>query len=221
MGAAVPKQYLNLNSRPLLCWTLECLSQQPEVEGVLVGISAEDARWENLSVNSNKLIGTSSGGSERANTVINGIETLLEVGSDADWVLVHDAARPCVTNEDISRLITEVLASECCGGLLGTPIADTVKQVSDRRVQMTVDRTSLWRALTPQLFPLGLLHQALIRAMKEGVAITDEASAMEAMGYPALMVEGRSDNIKITHPQDLQLAEVILGAHASTDRRGG
>tara|TARA_B100002003_G_scaffold90857_1_gene84861 strand:+ start:1067 stop:1783 length:717 start_codon:yes stop_codon:yes gene_type:complete len=218
MGVMTPKQYLMLHNRPLLWWTLDRLSCQPEVTGVLVGISADDSYWSDLKWHSGKMIGTVNGGDDRARTVLNGVEKLLEVGESEDWVLVHDAVRPCVTNNDISRLIAEVVASECRGGLLGAPIADTIKQVSKHRVRTTVDRSQLWRALTPQLFPLGLLHQALSNAIKEGVAITDEASAVERVGFPPLMVEGRSDNIKITHPGDLQLAEVILASQESVDR---
>jgi 2-C-methyl-D-erythritol 4-phosphate cytidylyltransferase len=144
------------------------------------------------------------GGKERADSVLNGLIKLSECGaSDTDWVLVHDAARPNIALEDIDRLLIE-LAEDEVGGLLAIPVKDTLKRV-DRygRVEVTVDRSVIWQAYTPQMFRLGHLRQALSEALAAGAMVTDEASAMEWAGYRPRVVEGRSDNIKITRPEDL------------------
>jgi len=142
--------------------------------------------------------------------VLNGLEHLAGTAGVDDWVLVHDAARPCVRRQDIEMLMTRLEDHEV-GGLLGVPVADTMKQVdSDSMILKTVERDGLWRALTPQMFRLGPLRDALQQAIASGVMVTDDASAMEMAGYRARMVEGQADNIKITRPADLQLAEFYL-----------
>jgi 2-C-methyl-D-erythritol 4-phosphate cytidylyltransferase len=141
---------------------------------------------------------------------LNALASLSESADANDWVLVHDAARPCVTVEDLQHLI-ETLADDPVGGLLGVPVADTVKRVDDQdRVEETVSREGLWRALTPQMFRLGSLQKALRGAAARGLHVTDDASAMELAGFRPRMVAGSEQNIKVTRPQDLELAAVYL-----------
>ena len=153
---------------------------------------------------------TGVGGAERCHSVLNGLRLLTPRAHDDDWVLVHDAARPCVRVEDISLLI-ERLRDHPVGGLLGLPVADTMKRADAAgNVLETVPRDGLWRALTPQMFRLGLLRAALERALDNGLLVTDEAQAVEAAGQVPCMVEGHADNIKITRAQDLVLAQLYL-----------
>ena len=210
MRADRPKQYLALLGQPILLRTLERLAGYPAVRGVLVGIAPDDAYWPTLDVSIPKMLGTSAGGSTRANTVLNGLRKLAEFASADDWVLVHDAARPCLRHADIDALLAAT-AGHADGGLLALPVNDTVKR-SDHNgcVQETVTRAGLWRALTPQLFRIGALTAALESGLRRGVEITDEASAMEAEGARPRLVHGHADNIKITVPEDLALAELYL-----------
>jgi 2-C-methyl-D-erythritol 4-phosphate cytidylyltransferase len=146
------------------------------------------------------------GAAQRSGSVLAGLEHLLTVAAPQDWVLVHDAARPCLQREDIQTLITRVTASGT-GGILAEPIVDTVKQASqDALVVCTLDRSSLWRAQTPQMFRLDELHQALAQAQAKGLAVTDEASAMEMAGYPVQLIAASAGNLKVTVPADLSLA---------------
>jgi 2-C-methyl-D-erythritol 4-phosphate cytidylyltransferase len=174
----------------------------------VVAIGAEDGYWSAPTLPA--AIETVVGGSERCHSVFNALERLSGRADPADWVLVHDAARPCLRREDIDALL-ESLDGHPVGGLLGLPLADTVKRTDrDGEVVETVPREGLWRALTPQMFRLGTLHEALSRAISAGVLVTDEAAAVERMGLRPKMVEGHADNIKITRPQDLALARLYL-----------
>lgn len=213
MQTSRPKQYLPLLGRPVILHTLERLCAHPRVEGVLVGIAADDQHWpamESQPAKLSKLLGTFAGGATRADTVLNGLKVLRTHASSADWVLVHDAARPCVRHTDIDKLISEVRGHED-GGLLALPVSDTVKRTDDSQAILeTVFRTNLWRALTPQLFPLERLRVALEQALSAGVVVTDEAAAVEHVGGRPRVVAGHADNIKITLTEDLALAELFL-----------
>jgi 2-C-methyl-D-erythritol 4-phosphate cytidylyltransferase len=155
------------------------------------------------------------GGQERSDSVLNGLHHLQSKLDKLDWVLVHDAARPCVELDNIEGLVNE-LEDHLVGGILGVPVSDTIKRINrEYGIETTVDRQVLWQAQTPQMFRYGILLEALERAAKHGAAITDEASAVEQMGYYPLMVEGRRDNIKITRPEDLPMAELILNTQAN------
>lgn len=217
MQSNLPKQYLPLNGRPLLAGTLERLCAQSRVHGVMVGIAPDDSHWAALtSVWSSfpKLRGTFLGGATRAATVLNGLRALAAAASDADWVMVHDAVRPCLRAVDVDRLIAAVEGTED-GGLLALPVADTVKRAdADNCVTETVSRVGLWRALTPQIFRVGGLRTALENAQENGIDVTDEAMAIERMGGRPKLVHGHPDNIKITHPSDLALAELFLRQQA-------
>lgn len=214
MGADRPKQYLSLAGSTVLSHTLTRLSHCPSVSGVMLGIAADDPCWPECQAaleSIAKFKGVFVGGQTRAETVLRGCQALLETGNADDWVLVHDAARPCIRVSDVERLIEAIQQSDVEGGLLGLPIGDTVKRAdSEYRVLETVSRAGLWRAQTPQMFRLSQLNKALILAMKQGIEVTDESQAMENIGVQALMVAGSADNIKITHPQDLPLAELYL-----------
>lgn len=214
MGADRPKQYLPLFGRPILQFTLERLGSYAPLRGIFVGLSPDDKFWSTLPPHLPKVLGTFPGGHERAHTVLNGLKTLLAHAASHDWVMVHDAARPCVRHGDIDRLLSAV-DRHPDGGLLGLPLADTVKRVDPMgHVVETVPRVGLWRALTPQLFPVARLRRALEAAVQQGATITDEAAAIELDGGHPRMVAGHADNIKITLPADIELAEMILKQQA-------
>ncbi len=210
MGAGVPKQYLPLRGRPLIMHTLARLAACEAVAGVAVGIAPADREWPALAREAPRLVCTAAGGAERAHTVLSILGALSAHAQEDDWVLVHDAVRPCLRAEDINRLIAET-GGHADGGLLAIPLSDTLKRADDhRRVAVTVDRRDLWRALTPQLFPLAVLRRALERALADGAEVTDEAMAVERLGGHPRLVEGHPDNIKVTRPEDLALAELFL-----------
>lgn len=213
MESDTPKQYLRLLHQPVLAHTIERLASFRALAGVWVGISENDKSWDgvkDLVAHLPVKVESYIGGKERANTVLNGLAALADHANEHDWVLVHDAARPCVRHEDISLLI-ETAMTHADGGLLALPEADTVKRVDKHgAVIETVDRAELWRAMTPQLFPLRQLHKALEKALADKMIITDEASAIEHAGGSPQVIVGRADNIKITYPDDLPLAEMLL-----------
>lgn len=210
MRADRPKQYLPLLGRPILLHTLERLGSYTALRGMLVGIALDDAYWPTLSGLIPKLLGTCVGGSTRAETVLSGLRALAAHAAPDDWVLVHDAARPCVRHTDIDTLLAAI-AGHADGGLLAVPVGDTVKRADHNGcAEETVSRAGLWRALTPQVFRLGALTVALENARRAGIEITDEAAAMEYSGARPRLIHGHADNIKITVPEDLALAELYL-----------
>lgn len=212
-GADIPKQYLPLAGKPMLECTLERLAACREIAGLMVVLADGDAYWHGLSSVHGKPVRTATGAAERSGSVLSGLRALPpEVGADA-FVLVHDAARPCVSVDDVAMLVARGVPAG--GGLLAAPVRDTLKRgTAERRVAATEPRDSLWRALTPQLFRRGELTRALEAAEADGVAITDEAMAMERAGHRPLLVEGAEDNIKVTTAADLALAAFLLRAGA-------
>lgn len=213
MQSAIPKQYLPLLGQPVILHTIERLCAHPRIQGVVVGIAREDRHWPSLAVEARRLpkfLGTCPGGETRAQTVLNGLKELMNHAKPDDWVLVHDAVRPCVRQGDIDKLISTV-GKGGEGGLLAFPVSDTVKRVDNaRRVLETVSREGLWRAATPQMFRINALALALERAMKAGKEITDESIAIEAAGGHPHVVACHTDNIKITLADDLTLAELYM-----------
>jgi 2-C-methyl-D-erythritol 4-phosphate cytidylyltransferase len=205
MRADRPKQYLTLAGRTILEHTLACFLDHPGLKGVVVSLAEDDPFWPHLSCSRDPRIHRAPGGSERADSVFNALLCLVELGaSEDDWVLVHDAARPNLARSDLDNLLA-VLADDPVGGLLAVPARDTLKRAGpDGRVRETVDRSVIWQAYTPQMFRLAPLQHALADARVAGVAVTDEASAMEWAGLAPRLVEGRADNLKVTRPEDLQ-----------------
>jgi 2-C-methyl-D-erythritol 4-phosphate cytidylyltransferase len=215
MARGVPKQYLPLAGRRVIEHTLERLGNHPRISGVVVAVSARDELWPSLQLTAKAPILTAPGGRERSDSVLNALQRLREEASSQDWVLVHDAVRPCVRREDLDRLMREAEA-DAVGGLLALPVTDTLKRAdSEGRVAETVERAGLWRAMTPQMFRLEALAEALQSAIEAGVHVTDEAAAMEHAGLRPRLVPGHGDNIKITYPQDLALAELYLRQQAA------
>jgi len=208
MNADRPKQYLPLLNKTVIEQTLERLLQADIFSAVSVAVSAEDPYWYDLPISKHEKIVTAPGGKERADSVLSALQAIRDVADDSDWVLVHDAARPCLTVSDI-RLLLDCLVDEPVGGLLALASHDTLKKVEGDRISGTLDRTLIYRALTPQMFRYRLLRQALQQTQGDP-SVTDEASALELQGYQPKIVEGRPDNIKITRPEDLSLAQFYL-----------
>jgi 2-C-methyl-D-erythritol 4-phosphate cytidylyltransferase len=217
-----PKQYLSLRGSLILDLAIASVSDvldskspvdsgNPALAGCVVAISAGDPWWNETSASRNDRITRADGGQERADSVLAALLALQGRAAPDDWVLVHDAARPCLHPDDLQRLVTELM-DEPVGGLLAAPVTDTLKKAAPggRKVVETVDRRHLWRALTPQMFRFGILKSALASALASGQSVTDEASAVEQAGYSPCIVEGRPDNIKITVPADLALADFVL-----------
>lgn len=210
MGVAMPKQYLEIAGRPLLHHALLPLAQHPGIEQVFVVLAPGDARyaegaWREFR---GKVRPLYCGGETRAASVFNGLLAARDAIAGDDWVLVHDAARPCLSRDELDRLFGE-LESDDTGGLLAVPVADTIKRATrENRVANTEPRNSLWLAQTPQMFRYRVLIEALRAA--DPAAVTDEARAVEALGLKPRLVMGDTRNIKVTYPEDLALAELIL-----------
>lgn len=206
MGAEVPKQYLALNEQTILGHTLDCLLSHPQIVQVIVALNPEDKHFSLLPQAQHKKLQTVTGGNERADSVL----AALQLADEESWVLVHDAARPCLSHLDIDKLIASTTTFPQ-GAILGAPVRDTMKRTGDNgEISTTVCRDNLWHALTPQYFKAKQLKHNLESALKAGAKITDEASAMEWAGTMPGIVSGRADNIKVTHPDDLQLAALFL-----------
>ncbi len=217
MQAETPKQYLQLGDKTVLEHTLNTLLGCERLSGVLLVLSDTDQHWPEIEDRyKDQAVETVTGGAERCHSVLNGLHQLAGKSDDNDWVLVHDAARPCVRRSDIDILIS-TLETDAVGGVLGVPVADTMKRVDDGlRVTATVEREGLWHACTPQMFRVGMLRAALQQAIDKHCMVTDEASAMELAGYSPRMVQGHRDNIKITVPSDLALAAFYLQSGAES-----
>jgi 2-C-methyl-D-erythritol 4-phosphate cytidylyltransferase len=209
VGGDCPKQYLPLAGRALMLHTLERLAAHPRIAGLLVVLAADDERWPGIDALCGKPVRITAGGGERADSVLAGLHALPTAVDTADFVLVHDAARPCVRADDIERLIGAATATN--GGLLGAPLRDTLKRADERgHSLLTEPREQRWRAFTPQMFRRGQLVGAIEAARREGVMVGDEAMAMERAGFAPLLVEGAEDNIKVTTAADFALAEFLL-----------
>lgn len=225
MQANCPKQYLTINNKTILSHTLSKLLSHQRISKVILALGEDDQYFaESDFVNDNNVVRV-NGGNERVNSVLNGL--LAIDAQEYPWVLVHDAARPCITHQDIDKLIQSCLINQC-GGLLASPVRDTMKrgltmpsksssskltpEDNNRlnKVDKTIERNQLWHALTPQLYKTAELTFAIEQALSQSLNITDESSAMELAGFESLLVQGSSENIKITHPDDLALAEFYL-----------
>lgn len=208
-GGEIPKQYQQLLGKSVIEHTLERLLQLKDFQ-VVVAVSSEDTLWQQLPVFQNSRIQTTLGGDERADSVRLALESLQGKAHQDDWVLVHDVARPCVRVQDIQNLIT-TLVSHKVGGILATPVSDTVKRVlHESSIDSTEDRSQLWAAQTPQMFRYGVLLESLQLAIQQQNQPTDESAAIEQLGYTPCVVEGSRDNIKITRLEDMAIAEAIM-----------
>lgn len=209
MQADRPKQYLPLGDKTVIEHTLDALCALEELQSVVVARNDDDPYWPDLVFDMPCTVLTAPGGKQRADSVLSGLQCLPAEAVDDDWVLVHDAARPCLRSEDLHKLIASV--QDSVGGILAIPTRDTMKQATpEGAIEATLDRSRMWNALTPQMFRVGALKTALEQASRDGFQVTDEASAMEHAGFHPLLVEGHADNIKITRPEDLALAEFFL-----------
>ena len=209
-GGALPKQYLDIAGVPLIGYALRAVLAHPSVGGVMVVLSEDDALWPGWTEIDGKPIRTCVGGAERADSVLAGLAALPDDVRPDDFVLVHDAARPCLRASDLERLL-DLGRGDPVGAILAAPVRDTLKRAGDDGgIDATESRDRLWRALTPQLFRRFQLTRALEAARDAGVTVTDESMAMERQGHRPLLVEGSDDNLKVTTPADLPLAEFLL-----------
>ena len=210
MKSEIPKQYLPLAGRPIIEHALRVFADNPHVHSIIVVLSPDDEHWNKLEIHTDQKISVErSGGASRAETVLNALKLLK--ASNEDWVLVHDAVRPGLSQAALERLISN-LADDPVGGILAIPLADTLKRANSmNRIAKTEPRESLWQAQTPQMFRYGVLNEALLAS---GGAPTDESQAVEALGLQPKLVLGEARNFKITYPQDLQLAEALWRADA-------
>jgi 2-C-methyl-D-erythritol 4-phosphate cytidylyltransferase len=211
-GGRVPKQYERLLGRPVLSWTLSSLLAEPTIRAVVVALAPHDRRFARLDEAADARVEACTGGDRRDVSVARALDALAGRARDEDWVLVHDAARPCLAASDL-RALCAAVSGDPVGGLLASPVGDTLKQGDgEGRSARTVTRDGLWRALTPQMFRYGLLKRALALCAERGRAVTDEASAVEMLGVRPMLVPGRGDNVKITVAADRELAAAILAA---------
>jgi len=218
MQADRPKQYLPLLGKTVIEHTLDCFLTHPAVTGIVVAVSSGDPFWAELmatTLNQYSQLHTAPGGRERSDSVLNALNYLVDTLQIAPetGVLVHDAARPCLSRTDLDKLLA-IGGNQTAGAILATPVRDTMKraQVDATRISHTEDRNGLWHALTPQMANVGLLRTALAAAWEKGVVVTDEASALEHAGLHPVLVEGDARNLKITRPADLALATFFLSA---------
>jgi len=210
MGINRPKQYLPLRGRTILEWSLAPFLDHDQIDGVVLVLAKSDQEYSKLPIARHPKIVTTHGGVARADSVLSGLEMVAAraQGFEEVFVMVHDAARPCVEWTDIERLREE--ADDEHGGLLALPVTDTLKKSKLGKVSSTVDRAFIWRAQTPQIFRLDLLMNSLKECAERGLEVTDEASAMERAGYTPRLVRGRDSNIKVTYAEDLAVAEFWL-----------
>lgn len=216
MQSDIPKQYLPLNGHPVIEHTVNTLLANHYVAGLVIALQPDDTYWADVEISSTKPVIRACGGKERSDSVLNALNVLFQLAqfdADNDWVMVHDAVRPCLRQQDIDKLVIEV-DIDSNGGLLALPVRDTMKRQHSNTevcaVAETVERENMWHALTPQYFPASRLKHALEDAQHRQLAITDESSAMELAGFSPRLVHGHEDNIKITRPDDLRLASLYL-----------
>jgi len=212
MGADLPKQYLTINQKTIIEHTLNLFLKRQDIASVIVCLASDDDIWPSLACASEPKIIATDGGETRAQSVLNGLDRLSELADNDDWVLVHDAARPCLKDDVLQNLIDQLI-DEPVGGILAVPAKDTLKQSNALEcalIQSTLNRQHIWQAQTPQMFRYKLLKDALRQALDARIDITDEASALESAGYQPRLIEGDSCNLKVTTPDDLIFAEFLL-----------
>ncbi len=219
MQSDIPKQYLSVAGKTILEHSVETLFAHANIAQLVICVAKEDTSAQTIIQNNHILLEQYSnghlrivtGGATRAHSVLNGIDSFASQIADDDWLLVHDAARPCVTSDDITTLLKSI-RNDAVGGLLAARAKDTLKVADDKRAAHTLDRETIWHAYTPQVFRYAKLAHSLKSAIQQGLTITDEASAMELAGHSPLLVEGSTSNIKVTTNADLMAVEHYLGA---------
>ncbi|MAS81213.1 MAG: 2-C-methyl-D-erythritol 4-phosphate cytidylyltransferase [Legionellales bacterium] len=210
MGVDKPKQYISINNKTIIEHTIDCFIYREEIEKIIVAISKEDEFWSTLEISDHDKIMTVSGGKERYQSVLNSLKMLSSEAEDDDWVMVHDAARPCLNQSAIDRLIIQLKGHDI-GGILAMPCRDTMKRSNDTgEIDETVERQSLWHAQTPQMFKYGKLLLAIQDALKNKAVVTDEAMAVERLGFKPMLVLGHQGNIKLTYKDDLESLRLYL-----------
>lgn len=219
MQLDLPKQYLKINNKAVIEHTLECFLNHKNISGIVVALDGDDFYWKGINLKqSSTPIYTVEGGIERVDSVKQALDYLrmVEQVSDDNWVMVHDAARPCLTANDLDALLM-LREGESIGGLLASPVRDTMKRSETGRniVKKTESRENLWHALTPQMFRLGMLNSAIEYCLENDIQVTDEASAIESKGGSPSLIEGSHSNIKITFPEDVKVASALLAENRS------
>lgn len=215
MNSELPKQYLTLNGQSVIAHTLQRLADLADLQATVIALHPRDTLWAQHGVPLKEGLMTCTGGDQRCQSVLNGLYALAGLANDDDWVLVHDAVRPCVRLEDIETLLREI-ENHPVGGLLGIPVSSTLKLANaNGDIVETMPRDDMWQASTPQAFRYGRLREVLEQSVAQGDFVTDEAAAMEKAGYTPRLVRGSADNIKITYPEDLRMAGVILQAQSA------
>ena len=210
MGVDKPKQYIEVSNKTIIEHTIKCFLDREEIEKVVVAISNTDEFWPELQISKHEKVITAPGGAERYQSVFNGLKELQDKAEQNDWVLVHDAARPCLSQSAIDRLMIELREHEV-GGILAMPCRDTMKRSNEKsEIIDTVERESLWHAQTPQMFKYEKLYSAISDVLEKDIVVTDEAMAIELSGFKPLLVRGQQENIKITHKDDLKYLETYL-----------
>ena len=210
MQSEIPKQYLEIDGKTILEHSLSKFLDHPSIEKVVVAINPEDKHWAKLKVANHPKIKTVAGGATRAESVLNGLKAIQQHDGGNDWVMVHDAARPCLDSGSVDALIQAGVDSEH-GAILAIPSVDTVKLANaNQTIDKTLNREQIWLAQTPQYFQVGQLADAIVAGLKQGLPITDEASAIEAQGMHPALVIGTRKNIKVTEPEDMLLASMWL-----------
>jgi 2-C-methyl-D-erythritol 4-phosphate cytidylyltransferase len=210
MQSPVAKQYLQLDNKTIIEHTLDRLLSFDGIDGLILVLQAGDRNWEALNYQFSKPLIVTTGGKQRHDSVFNGLQKLLELKMDNPFVMVHDAVRPLVLHQDLQNLLDAAVEHEA-GGLLALPVSDTLKQQDEfGNIERTVPRKDLWRAFTPQMFRAELLYRAIEHVRQNNLNVTDDASAVEALGMCPRLVVSSAENLKITYPADLPLATMIL-----------
>jgi len=220
-GGDVPKQYLPLAGRPVICWSIKALQQAP-LRALVVALDADDRHWPSLAIDVESRIETCVGGASRQRSVLQALLALEGRAEADDWVLVHDAARPCLRTDDLGKLLGIARRSEARGAILGWPADNALKRVSETMAVLgDVERRDCWNAATPQMFRHGVLLGALRQAEAAAITHADDAAAVLAAGNEVRIVDCAKDNVKITQADDLELASAIIAARAGNGRQDG
>lgn len=211
MGVDIPKQYITVCDKAIIEHTVEKFTSRNDLQGILVALSNSDQHWSTLELSKNNKITTVTGGEERYKSVYNALCSLKNKADDDDWILVHDAVRPCITTFEIDQFIADLDHLNGIGGILALPCFETMKKANtNHEIEETIDRKFIWHAQTPQMFRYKKLFLAIEKIMNENIFITDEAMAMELAGYKPMLIQGTHSNIKITDQNDLKYLESFL-----------